>query len=201
MTRAYDSTTKRAELIRAAKELFHQQGFHKTTLDNVAKKASVPLGNVHYYFETKQALAEAVIASHSQGLREAFAFWESSTDPLERLTHLIRAPLGAVESVIRFGCPHGSLCQELEKLEDDSPLIKAGASLLLAYIDWAHNQLQLLGFHNETARDLAEQLVAAIQGTMLLAHTLRSPELLARQLSRVEAWLKFEVASLQRSPA
>jgi len=33
-------------------------------------------------------------------------------------------------------------------------------------------------------------LIAAIQGTMLLAHTMRSRALLASQLKRVERWLE-----------
>jgi len=191
MTRAYDSSTKRTELVRAARDLFYRQGFHKTTLDNVAKSAGVPLGNVHYYFETKQSLAEAVIALHLTRLRETLASWEAD-GPQQSLQRMVRAPLGAVEAVIRFGCPHGSLCQELGKLED-SPLTEAGNQLLSASIDWAQKQLRALGWEEKKSRDVAEQLVASIQGTMLLAHTLGAPEMLVNQLGRVESWLEEEI--------
>jgi AcrR family transcriptional regulator len=199
MPTAYDSANKLAELVRAAKELLHEQGFHKTTLADVAARARVPLGNVHYYFATKQALADAVIMSHSAELHEKFARWVSaSTDPLSRLRCLVRAPLDSTDSVIQFGCPHGSLCQELEKLGADDPLAKAGSQLLAIQIDWAQEQFRALGCKGQASRALAEQLVAAVQGTMLLAHTMRSRELLAQQLRRVELWLNEAVNSQQK---
>ncbi len=98
---------------------------------------------------------------------------------------MVRAPLDASDSIIQFGCPHGSLCQELEKLGPDAPLAKAAARLLAVYIEWAEEQFRALGCGRQ-ARWLAADLVAAIQGTLLVAHTMRSRELLARQLRRVE---------------
>ena len=186
---AYDSVDKRAELVTAATVLLHEQGFHRTTLADVAGRASVPLGNVYYYFKTKEALAEAVIAAHEQALRERFASWHAAhRDPRERLRRLVHAPLDTSDRVIQFGCPHGSLCQELEKLGPDAPLAKAGARLLAVYIDWAEEQFRAHGC-GRRSRSLATDLVASIQGTMLVAHTMRSQTLLAHQLRRVERWL------------
>jgi AcrR family transcriptional regulator len=127
MAAPYASEEKRTELVRAATRLLHEQGFHRTTLADVAGTAKVPLGNVYYYFKTKEALAEAVIASHEAALRECFASWTAAhRDPKLRLRCLVRAPMDAANDVIQFGCPHGSLCQELEKLVADAPLAKAG---------------------------------------------------------------------------
>src|ERR1700722_11304510 len=187
---AYASADKRAELVRAAKQLLHEHGFQRTTLADVAGVARVPLGNVYYYFRTKEALAEAVIASHEGALRERFASWVAAHgDPRHRLRCLVRAPLDAADSVIQFGCPHGSLCQELEKLGPDAPLAKAGARLLAVYIEWVDEQFRALGFGRREARALATDLVAAVQGTMLVAHTMRSRDLLKHHLRRVERWL------------
>ena len=41
-------------LLEAANKLVHQQGFNQTTLADIAKAAQVPLGNVYYYFKTKE---------------------------------------------------------------------------------------------------------------------------------------------------
>ncbi|HEY1954329.1 MAG TPA: TetR/AcrR family transcriptional regulator [Polyangiaceae bacterium] len=186
----YAATEKRAELVRAAKQLLHQQGFQRTTLADVADVAEVPLGNVYYYFKTKEALADAVITSHEAALRERFASWTARhDDPRLRLRCLVRAPLDSADRVIQFGCPHGSLCQELEKLGPDAPLAKAAERLLAVYIEWAEEQVYALGFGRRESRAVAMDLVAAVQGTMLIAHTMRSRELLARQLRRVERWL------------
>jgi AcrR family transcriptional regulator len=190
MPAAYASADKRAELVAAAKGLLHEQGFQRTTLADVADRASVPLGNVYYYFKTKEALAEAVITAHEQALRGLFASWDSAhRDPRARLRRLVRAPLDTADRIIQFGCPHGSLCQELEKLGGDAPLARAGARLLAVYIDWSDAQFRALGCDKRESRALATDLVASVQGTMLLANTLRSSTLLAAQLRRIERWL------------
>jgi AcrR family transcriptional regulator len=195
MLAPYAASEKRAELVRAAAQLLHQRGFHRTTLADVAGAAKVPLGNVYYYFKTKEALAEAVLAFHEAALRQALAAWTAATrDPRQRLLHLVRAPLDAPERVIEFGCPHGSLCQELEKLGSDAPLAKAASRLLSVYIEWAYDQFRALGFGRREARGFATDLVAAVQGTMLIAHTLRSRALLNRQLRRVEQWLDAQIS-------
>ena len=189
MLEAYASTKKRAELVRAATALLHRQGLQRTTLADVARAAAVPLGNVYYYFTTKEALAEAVIAAHEDALRERFASWEvEHDDPKERLLRLIRAPLDSAEKIVKFGCPHGSLCQELEKLGEDAPLARASSRLLGAYVDWATEQFRAIGSGREST-PLALELVAAVQGTMLLAHSMQSVEVLTRQLRRVERTL------------
>jgi AcrR family transcriptional regulator len=196
MPAAYDSVEKRNELVRAARELLHERGYHRTSLADVAELARIPLGNVHYYFKTKERLAEAVIASHEAMLRERFEFWSKKhAEPRKRLRELLRSPLDSSDSVIQFGCPHGSLCQELEKLASDTPLAQAGARLLTVYVDWCEEQFRALGARPREARALAEQLVSSMQGTMLLAHTMRSRELLASQLRRTEVWLNGVVSS------
>src|ERR1700733_1312532 len=145
MPAAYASEEKRAVLIQSAKRLLHEQGFARTTLADVAARAGVPLGNVYYYFKTKDAIAEAVIAAHETDLRAMFSRWAAKhRDPRTRLLMLVRAPLDS-KSIVQFGCPHGSLCQELEKLGARAPLAKAGARLLAVYIDWADEQFRAHG--------------------------------------------------------
>jgi TetR/AcrR family transcriptional regulator, transcriptional repressor for nem operon len=117
------------------------------------------------------------------------------------LRELVRAPLDTSDRVIQFGCPHGSLCQELEKLGKDAPLARAAARLLDVYIEWADSQFRALGCEKREARALATDLVASVQGTMLLANTLRSPALLVAQLRRVERWLDGAGPSRLPSPA
>jgi AcrR family transcriptional regulator len=198
MPAPYASADKRAELVTAAAELLHEQGFHRTTLADVAGRAGVPLGNVYYYFKTKDALAVAVIEAHEEALRTRFASWtRAHRDARARLRCLVRAPLDGADRVIQFGCPHGSLCQELEKLGADSPLARAGTRLLAVYTDWVEEQFRAHGVARREARALGADLVGAIQGAMLLANTLRSKEFLTRQLRRVERQLDVTLSSPQ----
>lgn len=179
---------KRTRLVRAGQELLHQQGFQRTTLADVAARADVPLGNVYYYFRTKDSLCEAIVEAHAAALTVQLALWEQEGDPRQRLRALIRAPRASMDAVLAYGCPHGSLCQELEKLGPGSPLAKAGARLMEIYVSWAEAQFHALGA-GARARDRAIDLVASLQGAMLLGHTFRSPALLEQSLRRLERGL------------
>lgn len=191
MVAAYRPNEKRLALVRAARDLLYRQGLERTSLADVASAAKVPLGNVYYYFKTKEALAEAVIAEHEKALRQRFADWDAAQlAPAERLRRLVLAPLDTEEAIVKFGCPHGSLCQELQKLGGDAPLTKASARLMGAYVEWATKQFRALG-RGRGSKALAEQLIASVQGTLLLAHSLRSKALLRTQLR----FLGREVAS------
>jgi AcrR family transcriptional regulator len=104
MPAAYASDEKRTVLVQSAKQLLHEQGFARTTLADVAQRSGVPLGNVYYYFKTKEAIAEAVIAAHEADLRGLFASWTTKhREPRERLRRLVRAPLASADSVVHFG--------------------------------------------------------------------------------------------------
>jgi len=54
-------TNKRSRLLEAANKLVHAQGFNQTTLADIAREAEVPLGNVYYYFKTKEDIGHALI--------------------------------------------------------------------------------------------------------------------------------------------
>jgi hypothetical protein len=89
------------------------------------------------------------------------------------------------DSVVDHGCPMGTLCTELDKLEGG--LDREAAEVIARIIDWSENQFRLLG--RRDARDLAVALFAGIQGAALLANTLRDPTLLTRQTRHLERWI------------
>jgi TetR/AcrR family transcriptional repressor of nem operon len=182
------NSLKRDRLIEAAKSMFYQQGVTGTTLADIAQQAEVPLGNVYYHFRTKEALVEAVIKTHLQEVQSLFAQLDRAPDPRQRLLGLLAAEREGEHALARYGCPYGSLSQELNK-EDGQPATTA-ALLLQAYLDWTATQFRLLGKHEEEAKDCALDLISSLQGTFLLANSFRSPELLERKLQRLETWLR-----------
>jgi AcrR family transcriptional regulator len=52
------------ELTAAALEAFAQNGFAGTTIDDIAERADVAKGTIYRYFETKDALFEAVVRGY-----------------------------------------------------------------------------------------------------------------------------------------
>jgi AcrR family transcriptional regulator len=176
---------KRERLIYGALQVLHAQGVESTTLADIAAAADVPVGNVYYYFKTKDELVEAVIAAHAEEIDARLAALEQHRTPKARLKAFIRMLTEQRELVVRAGCPQGSLCSELDKRDDQ--LSRSCAQLITAPIAWAERQLRAMG--RRDARELAVALIASYQGIALLTNTFRDPELMAREGRRLERWI------------
>lgn len=180
-------TDKRQRLIEAAKLLIHQQGFNLTTLADIAQEADVPLGNVYYYFKTKEAIGIAVIEKRASEWSERLASWSEVNDPLVRLMTLIKYSLENIELTARFGCPIGGLCQELGK--QGGPLSDLAAKLLHDVLVWSEEQFRALGL-GDKAPGLSLNLISSIQGMYLLTHTFKDPKLSQRHCDELKSWLE-----------
>jgi AcrR family transcriptional regulator len=168
---------KRERLVESATGLIHEQGVHRTTLADVAGHADVPLGNVYYYFKSKDELVGAVIDCYKDQATALIQGFERHRSPQARLKALVRNWADMRDAVARHGCPMGTLCAELDK--DDGGRDREAAAIMGLIIDWAESQYRQLGRND--ARDLAVALFASIQGAALLANTLRDPTILTRQ--------------------
>ena len=185
MTDSTPMSGKRDRLVAGARELMHQQGVERTTLADVAELADVPPGNVYYYFKTKDELVEAAIDEHRRQIEAMLTSLERHRTPQARLKALVRTFAQQRELAARYGCPHGSLCQELDKREG---AVRETAGVLLALpLDWAERQFRLMG--RRDARDLAVALISAYQGVSLLTNTFRDPDLMLREARRLERWI------------
>src|SRR6185437_4884028 len=177
---------KRERLTAAAMQLLHQQGAERTTLADIAKAADVPLGNVYYYFKTKDDVIAAAIDAHAQLVKTTLADIDARhQSPKSRLKSLVRELAAQSEIIALSGCPLGSLCSELDKRVGESGLDVA--ELMRLPVDWAERQFQSLG--RSDARDLALDLIAAYEGSALLANTMRDPSVLTRAARRLSRWI------------
>ena len=164
--------------------MLYEQGVEKSTLADIAAAADVPLGNVYYYFKTKDALVSAVIEGYRHDLRRA----ERPAEPAARNRPSGSRPCcAALTAAARTGWPAtaariGSLSSELDKRDDD--LRAEVATILAGLIDWAEVQFRAMG--RDDARELAVALIAAYEGIAVLAAALRDPGLISTEASRLE---------------
>ncbi|MBS0287579.1 MAG: TetR/AcrR family transcriptional regulator [Proteobacteria bacterium] len=177
---------KRERLIEAADKLIYEQTFHTTTLADIAKLADVPLGNVYYYFKTKEAIMDAVLHRRMTEWRNLFQQWEQIPDIKQRLTALLHHNNAQSETLARFGCVIGSLCQELGK--QGGVLATAASKLMADILKWVESQFREMG-KGERSTQLATYYLAAIQGMNLLTLTFKEPQYMERQSESLQEWL------------
>ena len=176
---------KRDRLVAAARKTVHEQGVERTTLAMVATEADVPVGNVYYYFKTKDELLSAVLDNYNADYRMLDGMLARHRTPKARLKGLIRIWTSAPERIAMHGCPIGSLCSELDKRDDE--VRQQGAMVLSRLIAVAEDQFVQLG--RRDAHELAIALVASWEGIALIANTLRDPALLTTEGRRLERWI------------
>jgi AcrR family transcriptional regulator len=93
----YSASTKRA-LVQVATELFTEQGYAGTSLDEIVAGARVTKGALYHHFSGKQALFESVFESveedASKSIRKAV---RDNSDPWEKALGGLRAFLAVVQ--------------------------------------------------------------------------------------------------------
>src|SRR6266436_6182666 len=96
---------KRTRLLETATKLAYGRGFRETSLADIAEAARVPVGNVYYYFKTKEELAEAVVERRLEEFRAARAEWDRSSSPKENSSGPTPPGLSGTARVLRrSGC-------------------------------------------------------------------------------------------------
>src|SRR5690242_13257239 len=96
---------KRSRLAKAAADLAYERGFANITIADIAEAADVPLGGVYYYFKSKTAFGEAIIAQRVEEFRQMRAHWEQAKMPKERLKAFVQSTVNNRDALMRAGCP------------------------------------------------------------------------------------------------
>ncbi|GAA4584531.1 TetR/AcrR family transcriptional regulator [Planotetraspora phitsanulokensis] len=183
---------KRQRLMAAAAEVVHRQGVERTTIADIARAADVPVGNVYYYYKSKDELVAAALSEHARQLELLTGRLNQLPDPRERLKGLIEAWVSQRDLAARYGCPTGTLAAELDKRDEGGLDVEAGRVIRLL-LKWVEHQFRELG--QPEPGGLALTLVGAYQGMSLLANALRDPRIMDREGARLLAWIDSLVAA------
>jgi TetR/AcrR family transcriptional regulator, transcriptional repressor for nem operon len=177
----------RTRLLQAAEKTTHRYGFGSTAIADIAKEARVPLGNVYYYFKTKDEIGGAIVELRDSRFRKLLQELDQADSPKERLCGFVQIKIKNREELARSGCPVGTLCSELQKY--GGAAAKRSRVLLATALEWMEAQFQALG-KGEDSRGLAVHLLSATQGVSVLAHTFHDPGLIEMEAARLKEWIR-----------
>ncbi len=83
-------------LLLAAETVFSRSGFSETKMSDIAKQAGVAVGTLYNYFDSKEAIFEAIMDSRSGDMR-ALLEPLASLPPLPRVRGIIKVALAYLE--------------------------------------------------------------------------------------------------------
>ena len=102
----------------------------------------MPVGNVYYYFKTKDDIVAAVVQTQVDQIESTLAALERRhRSPKARLKGLVRFLAEQANSIAHYGCPHGTLSSDLAKQAAGSDAL--AAPLMQIPLDWAEQQFSL----------------------------------------------------------
>src|ERR1700682_2410526 len=184
LKRKADSRTR---LLRAAEKITYRQGFGSTALADIAEEARVPLGNIYYYFKTKDEIGGAIVEQRVSRFKKLLQELDKAGSPKERLCGFVQIKIKNREGLARSGCPVGTLCSELHK--HGGAVAKKSTALFAAALAWMETQFKALGKGTDS-RGLAVHLLSATQGVSVLAHTFHDPGMIEMEAARLKGWIR-----------
>ncbi len=84
-----DPSARRAHILDAAEACFARNGFHRTTMQDLAREAAMSPGNFYRYFESKEALVLGLVERERERGTLLVAEMEGSGDPRGTLLGII----------------------------------------------------------------------------------------------------------------
>src|SRR5215510_11016128 len=177
----------RTRLLQAAEKTTYRYGFASASIADIAKEASVPLGNVYYYFKSKDQIGGAIVELRVSRFKELLAELGKAGSPQERLCAFVDVKIKNREGLARGGCPVGTLCSDLQKY--GGPAAKKSRVLFAEALTWMEKQFEALG-RGANSRGLALHLLSATQGVSVLAHTFHDPTMIAAEAKRLQEWIR-----------
>lgn len=187
MTKLAAEPSTRERIVEAADALFYQRGFEKTSFADIADAVQLSRGNFYYHFKTKDDILEAVItlrAARTQSMLDAWT--RDAATPAARLRCFSEMLIQNRQEIQRYGCPVGTLCAELAKLNHPA---QGGAGMIFGqFREWLRAQFEALG-HGNDADALAMHLLSRSQGIAALANAFHDEAFIRHEVDLIDAWL------------
>ena len=179
-----DYSAKAIEILEAAEIRIRRGGFEAVSYRDLAADVGIRAASVHYHFPQKALLGAAVVDRYSDKLAAALGSVDLTQATVEaHLQRLCDCYAAAVQNdgMICLGCMLGAESKDLPDV-----VSSAARRFFTRLLDWIESAL---GDHADAAT-LAVHTISTLQGTMILAVTLKRPALMdevANQLKRLVA--------------
>ncbi len=146
--------------------LFLQQGYHKTTMDDLAKTCGLQKGSFYHYYASKEALMKAILENSLEIVEKnvfSIAYLENLSAE-ERLTQLFETQK-AMLLCYDAGCLFGNTVLETALVVPEfRPTLKAFFEV------WENALFHIFSskMKSKTARKKAQQTIISVEGALIL---------------------------------
>jgi TetR/AcrR family transcriptional repressor of nem operon len=194
MKAARAEASTRDRLLDAAQRLMLAKGFAATTVDEICEAAKLTKGSFFHYFQSKDHLGRELLERFCCSAEQLHAgFCGNESDPLKRVFCYIDAMTAcARDPLMSRGCLLGTFAHELS---DTHPQIRSACAK--GFKAWAEQFAKQLAAAKAAhpprtpfdSMELAEHLIAVVEGALILGKAQRDPAALERSLRHFRAYV------------
>jgi AcrR family transcriptional regulator len=184
----------RMRIIRAAAELFHKQGVHLTSPDEIIEASGTGKGQFYHYFKNKEGLIHAVMQCYLDDIENGTSQVNFDIDSWEGLQGWFERHLELqIMSEMTRACPIGAMASDVTERDE---LIRQDVALIL---DVMRRKLGNFFRKEKAAGRLAKEAdeealatfcLGAVQGGMLLGRIARASRPAAQVVSEALAHIR-----------
>jgi len=155
---------RKIEIINTALKLFAKQGYHKTTISEIAKETGISKGLLYNYFKNKEDLLKAVVIHNYQEASDQL--FQLFKDKMNELSHdeLLSVILEAFFVMMKEYEPMWRLSISLSMQIGDMPEIQ---NLMLKIFNDGFERISLLLPKNEDINSQSRIIAATMDGIAL----------------------------------
>jgi TetR/AcrR family transcriptional repressor of nem operon len=168
----------KARILAAAQELIEQRGYSQIGVAEICQSAGVPKGSFYYFFDSKDALALAVIEMQWEAQHATWSQVLSGEEPpLERLRRVCEVTAGGLHAAQQScgsiaGCMFGNLALELRNQQTEAirdrlrEIFEIQTGLVAQVLAEATERGDIRA---GDVRDAARSVVAQLEGQIMFA--------------------------------
>jgi AcrR family transcriptional regulator len=169
------SSGTRDRIVDAGAELFRRQGYAATGVKQIVTEAQAPFGSLYHFFPGGKEQLGAAAIRRSGPVYELLI--PAIFDPAPDLVTAVRAFFaGAAEHLRETGyadaCPIATVA--LEVSSSSEPMREACAEVFEGWIAAGTERFTAAGLSERAGRELAIEMIAALEGAFVLARAARS---------------------------
>ena len=161
------------KIIEGALELFHSKGYHNTSINDIMQRAGIKKGGLYFHIQSKEKLAVEVLEEALLSYEDLISKGLENLPPIEQLEKKIEAIVRYhITCGLQKGCLFGNMALEIGMNDSEISVF-----LKKVFIRWESSFEQMINNAvdkgelslKETSRQLAEMILASIEGGIMLS--------------------------------
>lgn len=191
------SGTVKDQLVHAALRLMLDKGYAGTTVDEICQAAGASKGSFYYFFETKEDIGLAALESFYDGAQKLIqnGKYMEIKDPIKRAFGFLDHAEAVSKKIWGDGCLLGTFATDLARTH---PAIRKRVIALFerttAVVAQMFAPIAARRRKGPTAVQLAEQYLAILEGSIVLARAHDDWKRIPRGLQAFREYLRFLAA-------